>query len=362
MIRVLHIIGKMDRAGAETMLMNLYRHMDREIIQFDFITFTNQKGDYDDEILALGGKIFPIIANNPFDRAIKLTQFLKKHPEYEVVHAHMLLNNAFHLLAAMNAGVQHRISHAHSSSNGQVNIVKKIYEKWALTINRKVATYKIGCGKLAAEYLFGTTKDVLLLNNAVNIDGISAIARESSNYINNKFCDDGLKIIHVGRLTDVKNHQFSLEIAKELMKRQVRFTLYIIGRGSLQEKLHQQVVNEQLSHHVKFLGLRIDITELMASADYMILPSLHEGFPVVLVESQSVGLKAIVSNRVSSEVDLGLGLVHFLPISSAEEWADCLLEEKSQIISKNEIANTLKSKGFDVNSNAQRLAELYISL
>ena len=362
MIRVIHVIGKMDRAGAETMLMNLYRHIDRDIIQFDFITFTNEKGDYDDEILALGGKIFPIIANNPFNRAIKITKFLKAHPEYKIVHAHMLLSNAFHLLAAKNAGVRHRISHAHSSSNGQVNIIKKIYEKWALMVNRKVATYRIGCGKSASEYLFGTTKDVLLLSNAVDIDGISAIARKSSNYISNEFHDDGLKIIHVGRLTDVKNHQFSFEIAKELMRRQVRFTLYIVGRGPLQQKLHQRVEYEQISHHIKFLGLRSDIIELMSSADHMILPSLHEGFPVVLVESQSVGLKTIVSDRVSNEVDLGLGLIDFLPISSVIEWVACLLEEKKPLISESEIISILKSKGFDIRENAQLLAKLYMSL
>lgn len=362
MIRVLHIIGKMDRAGAETMLMNLYRHMDREIIQFDFITFTNEKGDYDDEILALGGKIFPIIANNPFDRAIKLTKFLKMHPEYEIVHAHTLLSNAFHLLAAKKASIKNRISHSHSSNNGEAKIVKKVYEKWALTVNRKVATYKIACGNSAAGYLFGTTKDVLILPNSVDIDEISTVARVSRNFISNEFSDDGLKIIQVGRLTEVKNYQFSLKIVEELIKRQVRFTLYIIGRGPLQEELERQVEDNQLSFHVKFLGLRSDITELMASADYMILPSLYEGFPVVLVESQSVGLKTIVSDKVSAEVDLGLGLIDFLPISSVEVWANCLLKDKAPLASENEIVTVLKSKGFDVSSNAQILAKLYMNL
>ena len=139
-IRVLHIVGKMDRAGAETMLMNLYRHIDRSEIQFDFITFTQEKGDYDDEILSLGGRIFPILANNSIERMFKLTSFLKQHSEYQIVHAHKLLNNAFHLLAAKKAGVPHRISHSHNTSNGKFGIVANLYEKLAIYLNKNLST------------------------------------------------------------------------------------------------------------------------------------------------------------------------------------------------------------------------------
>ena len=115
MIRVLHIIGKMDRAGAETMLMNLYRNIDRSEIQFDFVTFTNQEGDYDAEIIRLGGRIIPILASNPINRMLKLQKFLKQNPEYRIVHAHMLLINAFHLLAAKVASIKNRIFYSHST-------------------------------------------------------------------------------------------------------------------------------------------------------------------------------------------------------------------------------------------------------
>ncbi|MGP4847590.1 glycosyltransferase, partial [Marinobacter sp. 1Y8] len=150
----------MDRAGAETMLMNLYRHIDHSQIQFDFITFTDEIGDYDVEITALGGRVIPILAGHSLTRMLKLKKFLKQQPDYQIVHAHMLLNNAFHLLAAKGAGVPHRISHSHSTSNGKTNIVKKIYEQWALITNRTLATKRISCGDHAANYLFGTTKDV----------------------------------------------------------------------------------------------------------------------------------------------------------------------------------------------------------
>lgn len=359
--RVLHIVGKMDRAGAETMLMNLYRHIDRDKIQFDFITFTNEAGDYDAEIIELGGRIIPVIANNPIERMLKLQRFLKQSPEYNIVHAHMSLSNAFHLLAAKGAGVKHRISHSHNTSNGQSSVVKKLYEKWALITNRKLATQKIACGGLAAEYLFGSKKDVWLLPNAVDVRKMIEVADKSRNYISQKFDDNGLKIIQVGRLNNVKNHQFSVKIAQELKRRKVDFTLYIVGQGPLEDELKKKVRVLSLENSVKFLGVRTDIAELMASADYMIMPSLHEGFPVVLVESQATGLVSIVSDKVSDEVDLGLGLIDFLAIDSADAWADRLLLSQKLTLTDDKIVKALESKGFDAATNAKELTELYKS-
>ena len=131
MKRILHIIGKMDRAGAETMLMNLYRSIDRSKFQFDFVTFTTDKGDYDDEILSLGGKIVPIVAKDSLGRMGKLYRFLKTQPEYNIVHSHVILNNAFQLTAASLAGVKMRISHSHSTSNGGKGAIVSAYEKLA---------------------------------------------------------------------------------------------------------------------------------------------------------------------------------------------------------------------------------------
>ncbi|MGM8890756.1 glycosyltransferase [Psychrobacter sp. 1Y1] len=360
--RIVHIVGKMDRAGAETMLMNLYRNIDRTQIQFDFITFTDREGDYDAEITQMGGKIIPILANNPIQRMLKLQKFLKRRPEYTIVHAHMLLSNAFHLLAAKGAGVKHRISHSHNTNNGYSNTAKKAYEKWALIVNRRVSTHKIACGELAANYLFGTTKDVWLLPNAVDVENMIKVANESQNYISQEFGDNNVKIIQVGRLNEVKNHKFSLEIAEELKSRHIDFTLYIIGQGSLEQTLKAKVINKSLSDNVKFLGVRTDITELMASADYMIMPSLHEGFPVVLVESQTVGLPALVSDKISTEVDLGLNLVDFLSLESAKDWVDNLLSSRYSEPTEEEIVKALEINGFDAVTNAQKIAQIYVSL
>lgn len=361
MIRVLHVVGKMDRAGAETMLMNLYRNIDRTQVQFDFITFTDETGDYDAEITQMGGKIIPILANNPVERMIKLRQFIKQNPQYKIVHAHTLLSNAFHLLAAKGAGVKHRISHSHTISNGKLGKIDKLYEKWAISINKHLATQKIACGALAAHYLFGTAKNVWILPNAINIDNTMTIARQSRNYIEQRLNSKGLKIIQVGRLNKVKNHIFSIKVAEELEQRGIEFTMYFIGQGPLENELKQEVKNKCLENRVKFLGVRSDIPQLMSSADYMIFPSLFEGFGVVLVESQAVGLAAIASNHVPKEADFDLGLVKFLSLDSVNDWVDSLLKPKPLTPIEEEISEVLKQKGFDAFTNAKELTEFYKS-
>ena len=359
MIRVLHIIGKMDRAGAETMLMNLYRNIDRSEIQFDFVTFTDEVGDYDAEITKLGGKIIPILASNPIERMLKLQSFLKQNPEYKIVHAHMLLSNAFHLLAAKGAGVKNRISHAHSTSNGQFNIAKKIYEKWALITNNRLATQKIACSELAAQYLFGTSKEVWLLPNAVDARKMITVANQSRDYIGQEFSDSNIKIVQIGRLTEVKNHKFSIQVAEELKKRDVDFTMYFIGQGPLEDVIKKQVKKRDLDNDIIFLGLRTDIAELMASADYMIMPSLYEGFPVVLVESQAVGLNALVSHHVPTEVDFNLGLIDFLSINSVDCWVSHLIESNKPIQNDKERLDVLERRGFNIINSANKLSKYY---
>lgn len=362
MIRVLHIVGKMDRAGAETMLMNLYRHIDRTQIQFDFITFTKDKGGYDDEIRALGGKIIPLSASNSVQRMFELKAFLKKHSEYKTVHCHVLLNNAFHLIAAKQAGVKHRISHSHNTSNGEMRGIKKLYELWAKKLINSLSTHKISCGKEAAKYLFNTTERVWLLNNAIDLEKYLEIAKNNKEYWSTLRKVKGLKLIQVGRLNDVKNHQFSLEIAKNLKNKGVEFTFFIVGQGPLESFLKAKVKEYSLTDCVYFLGVRDDVPELMAGANLMLMPSLHEGFPVVLVESQAIGIDTIASSNISSEVDLGLDLIEFQDINFVDDWVSTILNWKKSIQSSGRIFSLLKGKGFDVKSNAEDLKDYYKSL
>lgn len=359
MRRVLHIIGKMDRAGAETMLMNLYRSIDRSKFQFDFVTFTTEKGDYDEEILSLGGKIIPIVAKDSVGRMVELYRFLKIHPEYKIVHSHVLLNNAFQLTAASLAGVKMRISHSHNTSNGGKGAIVSAYEKLAKKTINRLATHKIACGSEASTYLYGDDDNVIILPNAVDVKAIQKTVNESRK--NSPFDSNVINIIQVARFMPVKNHAFVLDIAAALQAKQTNFVIHLVGDGQLRTQIEEQVTNRKLTDHIKFWGLRTDVIELMANADLMILPSLHEGFPVVLVESQAAGLSSLVSDTVAKEVDLGLGLVEFLPIDNAELWAERIKNFVKLNLSDEKIFKTLSHQGFDIHQNVIELQKLYES-
>nr|WP_313098425.1 glycosyltransferase [Moraxella sp. CTOTU48717] len=359
MKRILHVIGKMDRAGAETMLMNLYRSIDRSKFQFDFVTFTTDKGDYDDEIIALGGQIIPIVAKDSVGRMVELYRFLKIHPEYKIVHSHVLLNNAFQLTAASLAGVKMRISHSHNTSNGGKGTIHFAYEKLAKKAINRLATHKIACGNEAKTYLYGDDDNVIILPNAVDVRAIQNTVNESKK--NPQFDSNVINIIQVARFMPVKNHAFVLDIAEALKEQQAKFNIHLVGDGQLRHQIEDQVKNKKLTENIKFWGVRKDVIELMANSDLMILPSLHEGFPVVLVESQAAGLPTLVSNTVAKEVDLGLGLVQFLPIDNAEIWAEKVMNFAKFSLSDEQIFNTLSQQGFDIYQNAIALQQLYES-
>lgn len=364
MKRILHIVGKMNRAGAETMLMNIYRNIDRNQIQFDFVTFTNDKGDYDDEIIKMGGNIIPIIASNNISRLFKLKTYLMNNPEYKIVHIHMLLNSSFSLLASKLAGIQHRICHSHSTSNGNLTWLGKIYETWAIRTINKVSSLKIACGIAAAEYLYPQARDVLILPNAVEVEGLAGLQDKIKNEARLTSSTDGIKILQVGRLSKVKNPFFTLEIAKKIKEAKVLAHIYLVGQGDLREQLAHEIEKYNLEDVVTLFGLRSDVPQLMAEADVLIMPSLHEGFPVVLVESQAVGLPAIVSTEVSKEVDLGVGLVSFLPtINNSTQWIDMIMElHDNRKRNKEKRIIILKQKGFDVVENAKQLQNLYTQM
>src|SRR5690606_18549471 len=193
--------------------------------------------------------------------------------------------------------------------------------KFSIYLNKKLSTKKIACGEEAAEYLFKSNKNVWILKNAIDLqlyNDISSTNKNSWKVVKSDL--QGLKIIQVGRLNKVKNHAFSLEIAKRLKEQDVSFTFFIVGQGPFQDIIKKNIQDYGLEENVFLLGVRNDVPNLMAGADVMLMPSLHEGFPVVLVEAQAIGLKSIISSSISDEVDLGVNLIEFKDLNNIDEW------------------------------------------
>ncbi len=358
--RVLHIIGRMDRAGAETMLMNLYREIDRTKYQFDFVYFTDDHCDYDDEIESLGGRIIRINSNNPIKRFFSLYKLIKEG-QWRIVHSHTLFSSGLHLLAAKLAKTPQRLAHSHSTSDANSgSFTGRIYQKSMRWMFSKVPTDYIACGDAAANYLFPKRSDVVIIPNAIDIDKF--INAQGANIRKELGVDDNkLIIIQVGRFMPVKNHSFSVQIAASLRDAGVDFLMLFVGTGPELETIKSLIKKHDLEKQVHLLGLRKDIPELMAASDIMLMPSLHEGFPVVLVESQAVGLPAVIANTISYEVDLDIGLVNFVDLnSSADEWAINIQNAvKNTIPIDADRIKTLENHGFSARAGAERLMKIY---
>lgn len=359
-IRVLHVVTYMGRGGLETMLMNYYRCIDRTKVQFDFLTHRDFEADYDQEIEELGGIIYHLPKLNPFSYTYlkQLDLFFKRHKEYKIVHSHLDCMAGLPLKYAEINGVPVRIAHAHNTN--QVKDLKywlKIYFKRSIM---KYATDLFACSKDAGRWMFGD-KPFLVLHNVVD-------ARQ---YTYSPECGmkmrevleiekDTLVVGHVGRFSIQKNHGFLLDIFAEIVKIQPDSVLLLIGTGELQKTIFQKVNKLELSDKVIFTGLRNDVSHLMQVMDVFVLPSLFEGFPLVMIEAQSAGLPCVISDKVPKECIKTNGLVEQMKLSdSPRQWANKIIENSG--IERRDTYSEIADAGFDCRENAKELCDFYLS-
>lgn len=358
-IKVLHVVTYMGRGGLETMLMNYYRNIDREKVQFDFLTHRDFEADYDQEIKALGGKIYHLPRLNPFSPTYlrQLDGFFKEHPEYKIVHSHLDCMAGIPLKYAEKNKVPVRIAHAHSSNltKDEKYLLKLLFKK-NIT---KYATHLFACGEEAGRWMFGG-KEFSVLNNAIDAKKYSFNeATRRKIRASFKIDRDTLVIGHVGRFAPPKNHDFLIDIFSSVVSMNPNSRLLLVGVGELQENIKKKVFSLGLSEKVIFAGLRDDIPAVMQSMDVFVMPSLFEGLPVVMVEAQASGLPCLISDKVPIECRKTEGLVKFLPLNiGAENWSKEILKSKN--VARRDTCDEIKKTGFDILSNAKKLEKYYM--
>lgn len=360
--RILQVVTIMNRGGLETMLMNYYRKLDHSKIQFDFMTHRYHRGDYDDEIERLGGRIYRmprIIPGNYYKYFRQLEEFFELHTEYKVVHAHINENSGFVLRTARKKGIPCRIAHSHLAA---LNLDYKLPFRWYGRFHlKKNSNCYFACSMDAGRWLFGLSSlrngEVTVLNNAVDIEQF----RYNEN-VRNKMraaldINNELVIGHVGRFNEQKNHHFLIDIFYHLQKIKKDSILLLIGEGYLMNEIKEKVKMLGLENNIKFLGMREDISDLMQAMDLFLFPSLFEGLPVVLVEAQAAGLPCITSTGVTMEANL-CEKVQFINLNdSPKDWAVKIL---SSSLERQNNYEKLSKKGYDVGKNVQQLMNLYL--
>lgn len=358
-IRVLQVVTIMNRGGLETMLMNYYRKIDKSKIQFDFLVHRKEKGDYDDEIEKLGGKISRISRIKPWNYRIyfkELDNFFKQNQHYKIIHSHINENSSFVCRAARKNRISVRIAHSHTSNlKFDFKYPFRKFARWYMT-DKNVTEY-FACSEGAGKWLF-SDKKFQILPNAIdtnefirNFNVREEIRKELA--IENKFV-----IGHVGRFSNGKNHNFLIKIFNEVRKIDKMAVLLLVGEGVLENEIKKQVRDLNLEKDVIFLGIRDDVNKLMQSMDLFLFPSEFEGLPLVLVEAQASGLRCITSTGVTKESNI-TGNVEFYDLKiSAKKWAEIILKDKK--IKKDYLEN-IKKNGYDTNTNIVNLSSFYLT-
>lgn len=363
MIRVLHVLGGLDRGGAEAMVMNLYRTIDRTQVQFDFIIHTEKKQAYYDEILALGGKIyhFPAFNGLNYFKMMNLWKlFFKDHLEYKILHSHVRSYASLYLPIAKNAGLK-TIIHSHNTSSGKgLKAIVKFCLQRGL---RKNVDYYFACSDVAGKWLFGEeiTKqsNYQVLNNAIDVEKY-AYSEMSRKKIRDEFnLKNELVVGHVGRFHPQKNHSFLVDIFAEIHKKRPDSVLMLVGTGDLMDSVKEKVAELKLDDSVIFTGSRADVNELLSAFDVFVFPSLFEGLPVTLVEVQAAGLPCFSSDTVTKEVDFDRKINYISLDKDAAYWADEIINGKPERLDHTE---AIRKAGYDIQYTVKELTSFYQKL
>lgn len=364
-IRVLHCVAGLAHGGYESLLMNLYRCIDRRVVQFDFVS--SFPGVYEPEILELGGVIhrIPFITQKgPFVYTHALNQVLTASPQYAIVHSHMDKFSGLVMRQAKKAGIPFRIAHSHNTQNEgglAFQVVKNYYGNMVLPN----ATHLFACSQAAADWMFGSqSSQAHILFNGIDPQrfafspSVRAQVRSEWN-----LAPDTLVFGHVGRFVEQKNHARILCIFSEIVRKHPNSVLLLAGTGPLQAAMEQKAAELGIQRQVFFLGARQDIPQLLQGMDCFLFPSLHEGLPVTLIEAQASGLPITAASTITSEVAI-TSLVQFYSLQDNNDaWASAALAQALEHRNlRTSPSKQIADAGYDIRQTAAWLTEFYQTL
>ena len=366
MLGVLHSVSNMARAGIETMLMNYYREMDRSLIRFDFLANKPAPGEYDDEIRAMGGRIFVSPGLNPlrypqYKRYV--AEILAESPDIRIVHAHNEAMGYYALKSAKSAGVRVRIAHAHNT-----RIIRDYKYPLKLVCKRLLpgaATDYWSCGRDAGIYYFGKKRwdaSGFVLHNAINVSRFAFEAETRQRLRKLHGLEECFVLGHVGRFNVQKNHSRLLDIFAQLAAAAPDARLVLIGVGELEQSAKEKARTLALEDKVLFLGQMANVNEWYQAMDCFLLPSLFEGLPVVGIEAQAAGLPCFFSDRVTDEVLLSPNARRISLDASDGEWAKEILTARRAETHRSRGADLVARAGYDIHTEAVKLQNLYLTM
>lgn len=371
-IRILQVVGAMNRGGVETWLMHVLRHIDRERFQMDFLVHTTESAAYDDEIRARGSRVIPCLApNRPWQYGRAFRKIVGDFGPYDVVHSHVHHYSGLVLALARSAGVAGRIAHSHNDTrtvNSAVSPQRKAYLVLMRHLIDRFATAQLAASQEASLALFGQREAddprTRILYYGIDLTPFEDEIDAESVRTELGIPPNAFVVGHVGSFSTQKNHALLVRIIEALVAIEPRTHALLVGDGELRAAIEDDVRARGLADRVTMTGVRSDVPRLMMGAmDVFVMPSLYEGLPVVGIEAQAAGLPCVISREISPEVIVAKGLVttHAVDTSPAE-WASVILASASETPSRPTRADALvavRESDLNISNGAQELVELY---
>ena len=386
-IRILHVLGSTQLGGAESRIMDLYRHIDKNRVQFDFLVHTGAEGHFDKEIYELGGRIFRVPRfrlYNYFSYKKAMKDFFKEHQEFKAVQGHMTSSAAIYLPVAKKAGIPITIAHARSAGvdKGLKGILTRLLRKnlW------KKTDYMFTCSKLAGISVFGKKAveegKTIFIPNAIDCVKFAYDEQKREKIRQELSLTDQYVIGHVGRFHYAKNHEYLIRIFAALcepekqdqrkektengpeasetaVKQKKDYALILLGEGSGMEQAKALAKELGVEKKVHFLGNHSNVYDYYQAMDYFVYPSRYEGLPGTVVEAQSAGLCCVMSDTICDEVVV-TELVTTMSIEdSPEKWAEYI--RSTQDYERTSHLQQVQEAGFDVNTQTEIMTEFYES-
>ena len=357
-IRVLQVFAALDSGGVSNFVMNLYREMDTEQIQFDFAMTAGEKSLYDDEVLSRGGRIFYFDTTK--DVTTNLRRILREEGPFQVVHSHVFFYSGLVLAEAKKAKVPIRIAHAHNAHTGESRSVPRIaYERGMQMLIRSNATHMLGCSEKACRYVFGD-KIMKDPRAAVMPDGIDcdrfAFKPDVREAVRKEYGLDGKFVIgHVGHFNPAKNHEKILFVFAEVCRRRDDAALLMVGDGELEQDVRNRVAELGLTDKVVFAGAHRDVERFYQAMDVFLFPSRYEGFGMAMIEAQCSGLACVASDVVPEETNAD-GRTRYLPLKAGDNiWAEAVLSQRRE---SSEISYKRVKENYDMQTASKNLYRL----
>lgn len=361
-VKVLHYVPNFKVGGIESFLINLYKEIDKEKVQFDILVEHPMNSKDKNFFESKGAKIIQIPkleVKNIFKHIICIYKILKKN-KYIAVHNHSFTARPFVLILSKYMKIPIRITHAHTTSYNDNSYTK--VRNIITNISVNCANKRVACSKTAGKFIY-KEKEFEVIYNGIEYEKFKYNQDIRVEYRKNMNLNERFVLGHIGRFTYAKNYEYIINVFEGVYKKNNNAHLVLVGDGSERSNIEKLVNYKKLNDVVSFLGAREDVDKIYQAIDVFLLPSRFEGFPVTLLEAQSASKKCIVSRNITNEIDLGLGLITYIDIGQINEdtWINCILKNSNYeaINYGEEIEKSIIKNGFDLKKIQEQFYNLY---